>query len=112
MNAQETTLFLAIAFESFDVLDVLLNNFSQHHEIVDFQLPMSVIFNLTSIQITTTDDERNLSLAMVNSTGQISAKCDFELMDMESFFKKDMHRWEFVTDSKFTKVSTTLKKQN
>ena len=100
---------LSIVFESFEVLDVLLKYFSQHHEIVGFQLPMSLIFNLTSIQITTTDDARNLSFIIVDSTDQIRAKCDFELKDMESFLKKDMHRWEFVTDSKFTKVSTTLK---
>ena len=80
---------------------------AQHHGIVDFQLPMSLIFHSTSIQITTADDERKLSLAIVDSTDQIRAKCDFELKDMESFLKKDKHRWEFVTDSKFTKVSTT-----
>ena len=106
MNALETTILLAIVFESFDVLDVLIRYFSQHHGIVDLQLPMSLIFNLTSIQITTADDERNLSLAIVDSTDQIRAKCDFELADMESLLKNDMHRWEFVTDSKSIKVST------
>ena len=95
---------LAIAFESLEVFDV----FSQHHGFVD--LPMTT-FLLKFIQITAAaDDERKLSLAMVDSTDQIRAKCDFGLADMESFLKKDMHRWEFVTDSKFTKVSTTLKK--
>ena len=103
---------LGIEFKSHEVLDVLPKYLAQHHGIVDFQLPTSLIFNLTSIQITTTDDERNLSFIIVDSTDQIRAKCDFELKDMESFLKKDMHRWEFVTDSKFTKVSTTLKKRN
>ena len=97
---------LGIEFKSHEVLDVLPKYLAQHHGIVDFQLPTSLIFNLTSIQIITADDERKLSLAMVNSTGQISAKCDFELEDMESLLKNGMHRWEFVTDSKFTKVST------
>ena len=101
---------LGIEFKSHEVLDVLPKYLAQHHGTVDFQLPTSLIFNLTSIQITTTDDERNLRLAMVDSTDQIRAKCDFGLADMESFLKKDMHRWEFVTDSKFTKVSTTSKK--
>ena len=111
LNGLETTLLLGIKFVSYEVLDVLFKFFPKHHGIVDLQLPMSLIFDLTSIQITTTDDERSLSLVIVDNTDQIRAKCDFEfeLKDMESFLKKDMHRWEFVTDSKFTKVSTTLK---
>ena len=87
-------------------MDVLLKYFSQHHEIVDLQMPMSLIFHSTSIQITTADDERKLSLAIVDSTDQIRAKCDFELEDMESLLKNDMHRWEFVKDTKYLKVST------
>ena len=98
---------LGIEFKSHEVLDVLPKYFSQHHGIV--HLPIHL---LNFIHITTADDERNLSLAIVDSTDQIRAKCDFELKDMESFLKKDMHRWEFVTDSKFTKVSTTERKQN
>ena len=113
MNALETTILLGIKFVSYEVLDVLFKFFPQHHGIVDLQLPMSLIFNLTSIQITTADDERNLSLAIVDSTDQIRAKCDFELADLESLLKNDMHRWEFVTDSKFIKVSTIyIFKQN
>ena len=114
MNGLETTILLGIRFVNYEVLDVLFKFFPKHHGIVDLQLPMSLIFNLTSVQITTTDDERNLSFVIVDNTDQIRAKCDieFELKDMESFLKKDMHRWEFVTDSKFTKVSTILKKQN
>ena len=100
---------LAIAFESLEVFDVLIKYFSQHHGFVD--LPMTT-FLLKFIQITAADDEKKLSLAIVDSTDQIRAKCDFELADMENLLKKDMHQWEFVTDSKFTKVSTTLKKQN
>ena len=113
LNGLETTILLGIKFLSYKVLDVLFKNFPRHHGIVDLQLPMSLIFNLTSIQITTTDDERNLSFVIVDNTDQIRAKCDFEfeLKDMESFLKKDMNRWEFLTDSKFTKVSTTLKKK-
>ena len=102
---------LAIVFESLEVFDVLLKYFPQHHGIADFQLPMSLIFNLTSIQIITADDERNLSLVIVDSTDQIRAKCDFELADMENLLKNDLQRWEFVKDSKFTKVSTNLKKK-
>ena len=78
---------LGIEFKSHKVLDVLPKNLAQHHGIIDFQLPMSLICKFNSyIEITTTDDERNLSLVMVNSTGQIRAKCDFELKDMEKFF--------------------------
>ena len=96
---------LGIVFESLEVLDVLFKYFSQYDGIVN--LPMNA-FLLKFIQITTADDERNLSLAIVDSTNQIRAKCDFELADMESLLKNDMHRWEFVTDSKFIKVSTTI----
>ena len=101
---------LGIEFKSHKVLDVLPKYLAQHHGIFDFQLPMSLIFNLTSIQIIAADDERKLSLAIVDSTDQIRAKCDFELKNMESLLKndlkKDMHRWELVTDTKYLKVST------
>ena len=97
---------LSIVFESFEVLDVLFKYFSQHHGIVD--LPIHL---LNFVHITTADDERNLSLAIVDdSTDQIRAKCDFELKNMESLLKNDlkndMHQWELVTDTKYLKVST------
>ena len=97
---------LAIAFESLKVFDVLIKYFSQHHGFVD--LPMTT-FLLKFIHITTADDERKLSLAMVDSTDQIRAKCDFELEDIESLLKNDLPRWEFVTDTKYLKVSTISK---
>ena len=96
---------LGIEFKSHEVLDVLPKYFSQHHGIV--HLPIHL---LNFIHITTADDERNLSLAIVDSTDQIRAKCDFELKNMESLLKNDlksdMHRWELVTDTKYLKVST------
>ena len=96
---------LAIAFESLEVFDVLIKYFSQHHGIVD--LPIHL---LNFVHITTADDERNLSLAIVDSADQIRAKCDFELKNMESLLKNDlkndMHQWELVTDTKYLKVST------
>ena len=95
---------LGIEFKSHEVLDVLPKYFSQHHGIV--HLPIHL---LNFIHITTADDERKLSLAMVDSTDQIRAKCDFELEDIESLLKNDLPRWEFVTDTKYLKVSTISK---
>ena len=107
MNALETTILLAIVFESFEVLDVLTKYFSQHHGIVD--LP---ILLLNFIHITTADDERNLSLAIVDSNDQIRAKCDFELKDMQSILKINFHRLELVKETKYLKVSTISKLNN
>ena len=108
MNALETTILLAIVFESYEVLDLLPKYLAQHYGIIDFQLKMS-ISSLKSIQMTTADDERNLSLAIVDGTDQIRAKCDFELKNMESLLKNDIHRWELVKDTKYLKVSTVSK---
>ena len=84
LNALETTLLLGVKFESNKVMDVLL---------------------LKLIKIITADDERKLSLAIVNSTNQIRAKskCDFKLEDIHSLVKNDLQQWEFVKDSKFVK---------
>ena len=82
LNALETTLLLGVKFESNKVMDVLL---------------------LKLIKIITADDERKLSLAIVDSTNQIRAKCDFELEDIHSLVKNDFQQWEFVKDSKFVK---------
>ena len=65
LNALETTLLLGVKFESNKVMDVLL---------------------LKLIKIITADDERKLSLAIVDSTNQIRAKskCDFKLEHIHS----------------------------
>ena len=88
LNALETTLLLGVKFESNKVMDVLL---------------------LKLIKIITADDERKLSLAIVNSTNQIRAKskCDFKLEDIHSLVKNDLQQWEFVKDSKFIKKVST-----
>ena len=88
LNALETTLLLGVKFESNKVMDVLL---------------------LKLIKIITADDERKLSLAIVDSTNQIRAKskCDFELKDIHSLLKNDLQQWEFVKDSKFIKEVST-----
>ena len=66
---------LGIEFKSHKVLDILPKNLAQHHGIVDFQLPMSLIIKFNSyIEITTTDDERNLSLVIVDSIIEFSKK--------------------------------------
>ena len=102
LNARGTTLLLGIKFENYKVLDVLLQHFAQHHEIGNFQLPMSIdLFKL--IKIITAEDDSKLSLAIVNSTNQIRAKCDFKLEDMRSLLKDNLQQWEFVKDSKFVK---------
>mgnify|MGYP007048907552 CR=1 FL=1 len=102
LNALETTLLLGVKFESNKVMDVLLQYFAQHHGIGNFQLPMSIdLFKL--IKIITAEDESKLSLAIVNSTNQIRAKCDFKLEDMRSLLKDNLQQWEFVKDSKFVK---------
>ena len=101
-NARGTTLLLGIKFENYEVLDVLFQYFAQHHGIGNFQLPMSIdLFKL--IKIITAEDESKLSLAIVNSTNQIRAKCDFKLEDMRSLLKDNLQQWEFVKDSKFVK---------
>ena len=86
LNALETTLLLGVKFESNKVMDVLL---------------------LKLIKIITADDERKLSLAIVDSTNQIRAKskskCDFKLEHIHSLVKNDLQQWEFVKDSKFVK---------
>ena len=52
-------------------------------------------------------DENQLSLAIVDSTGQIRAKCDFRLEDMQSLLKYNLYQWELVKDLKFmNEVST------
>ena len=109
-NALETTILLGIEFKSHEVLDVLPKYVAQHYGIVDFQLKIPKMSIFKSIQMTTAaDDERKLGLAMVDSTDQIRAKCDFELEDIESLLKNDLPRWEFVTDTKYLKVSTISK---
>ena len=107
LNARGTTLLLGIKFENYEVLDVLLQYFAQHHGIGNFQLPMSIaLFKL--IKITTAEGESKLSLAIVNSTNQIRAKCDFKLEDMRSLLKDNLQQWEFVKDSKFVKEVSTV----
>ena len=107
LNARGTTLLLGIKFENYEVLDVLLQYFAQHHGIGNFQLPMSIdLFKL--IKIITAEDESKLSLAIVNSTNQIRAKCDFKLEDMSSLLKDNLQQWEFVKDSKFVKEVSTV----
>ena len=103
LNARGTTLLLGVKFESNKVLDVLCQYFAQHHG-GHFQLPMSIDL-LKHIKIITADDERKLSLAIVDSTNQIRAKskCDFKLEDIHSLVKNDLQQWEFVKDSKFVK---------
>ena len=107
LNARGTTLLLGIKFENYEVLDVLFQYFAQHHGIGNFQLPMSIdLFKL--IKIITAEDESKLSLAIVNSTNQIRAKCDFKLEDMRSLLKDNLQQWEFVKDSKFVKEVSTV----
>ena len=107
LNARGTTLLLGIKFENYEVLDVLFQYFAQHHGIGNFQLPMSIdLFKL--IKIVTAEDESKLSLAIVNSTNQIRAKCDFKLEDMRSLLKDNLQQWEFVKDSKFVKEVSTV----
>ena len=103
LNALETTLLLGVKFESNKVMDVLLQYFAQHHA-GHFQLPMSIDL-LKLIRIIAADDERKLSLAIVDSTNQIRAKskCDFKLEHIHSLVKNDLQQWEFVKDSKFVK---------
>ena len=106
LNARGTTLLLGIRFENHEVLDVLFQYFAQI--IGHFQLPMSIDL-LKLIKIITADDERKLSLAIVDSTNQIRAKskCDFKLEDIHSLVKNDLQQWEFVKDSKFIKKVST-----
>ena len=107
LNARGTTLLLGIKIENCEVLDVLLQYFAQHHGIGNFQLPMSIdLFKL--IKIITAEDDSKLSLAIVNSTNQIRAKCDFKLEDMRSLLKDNLQQWEFVKDSKFVKEVSTV----
>ena len=107
LNARGTTLLLGIKFENYEVLDVLFQYFAQHHGIGNFQLSMSIdLFKL--IKIITAEDESKLSLAIVNSTNQIRAKCDFKLEDMRSLLKDNLQQWEFVKDSKFVKEVSTV----
>ena len=97
LNARGTTLLLGLKFESNKVLDVLFQYFAQI--IGHFQLPMSIdLFKL--IKIITAEDESKLSLAIVNSTNQIRAKCAYKLEDMRSLLKDNLQQWEFVQDSK------------
>ena len=107
LNARGTTLLLGLKFESNKVLDVLFQYFAQI--IGHFQLPMSI--DLLILKIITADDERKLSLAIVDSTNQIRAKskskCDFKLEDIHSLVKNDLQQWEFVKDSKFIKKVST-----
>ena len=106
LNALETTLLLGVKFESNKAMDVLLPYFAQHH-VGHFQLPMSIdLFKL--IKIITAEDESKLSLALVNTTNQIRAKCDFKLEDMSSLLKDNLQQWEFVKDSKFVKEVSTV----
>ena len=107
LNALETTLLLGVKFKSYEVLDVLLQYFAQQNGIGNFQLPMSVdLFKL--IKIITAEDESKLSLAIVNSTNQIRAKCDFKVEDMSSLLKDNLQQWEFVKDSEFVKEVSTV----
>ena len=107
LNARGTTLLLGIKFENYEVLDVLFQYFAKHYGIGNFQLPMSIdLFKL--IKIVTAEDESKLSLAIVNSTNQIRAKCDFKLEDMSSLLKDNLQQWEFVKDSKFVKEVSTV----
>jgi len=105
LNTRGTTLLLGIKFGNYKVLDVLLQYFAEHHGIGNFQLPMSIdLFKL--IKIITAEDK--LSLAIVNSTNQIRAKCDFKLEDMSSLLKDNLQQWEFVKDSKFVKEVSSV----
>ena len=52
-------------------------------------------------------DENQLSLAIVDSTGQIRAKCDFRLEDMQGLLKNNLHQWELVKNLKFMKEVST-----
>ena len=104
LNALETTLLLGVKFESNKVLDVLFQYFAQI--IGHFQLPMSI--DLLILKIISADDERKLSLVIVDSTNQIRAKCDFKLEDMGSLLKDNLQQWEFVKDSKFVKEVSSV----
>ena len=107
LNARGTTLLLGIKFENYEVLDALFQYFTEHQGIGNFQLPMSIdLFKL--IKIITAEDESKLSLAIVNSTNQIRAKCDFKLEDMSSLLKDNLQQWEFVKDSKFVKEVSSV----
>ena len=107
LNARGTTLLLGIKFENYEVLDALFQYFTEHQGIGNFQLPMSIdLFKL--IKIITAEDDSKLSLAIVNSTNQIRAKCDFKLENMRSLLKDNLQQWEFVKDSKFVKEVSTV----